>query len=124
MAAAADPSLPNFGTARNEQLPIYHFLRAVYRTETHEAPSRIWQAAINIHQLSDDAPDKHHGKKGQTGDHRPLEQQEAQALVVRLAGAQVEGKAQCRSQNQQGGQPAKDQHGGLAHQAWAGMAKP
>jgi hypothetical protein len=49
MAAAAAPSLPNFGTARSEQLPIYHFLRAVYRTETHEAPSRIWQAAINIH---------------------------------------------------------------------------
>jgi hypothetical protein len=49
MATAADPSLPNFGAARSEQLPIYHFLRAVYRTETYEAPSRIWQAAINIH---------------------------------------------------------------------------
>ncbi|MDH1333373.1 hypothetical protein N5D77_06610 [Comamonas thiooxydans] len=49
MAAAAHPSLPNFGAARSEQLPIYHFLRAVYRTETYEAPSRIWQAAINIH---------------------------------------------------------------------------
>src|SRR5690606_4709636 len=54
------------------------------------------------------------------GNHRPLEDDEPQALVARLPGARIERKRHggCKQQHQ--GQPAEDQH----HQALAGCAKP